>query len=138
MTVKHPSRALPESYFELVRLFPLTHLRDDDHLEEAQEMIDQLLKREEDEGVQEYLNVLTDLVEAYEDEHYPIPSASTADMLRELMRGHDLTEAKLAQKTGVAESTLSAVLRGSGSLTRNQACTLATFFCISPNAFSRS
>jgi hypothetical protein len=28
------------TYFRLVKQFPLTHIRDDDHLAEAQEMID--------------------------------------------------------------------------------------------------
>jgi hypothetical protein len=44
--------SLPESYFELVRRFPLIHIRDDDHLEAATGVIDRLLRQERDEGEQ--------------------------------------------------------------------------------------
>ena len=50
----------PDTYFALVKLFPLTHLRDDDHLDAAQEVIDRLLTCNLDEGEQDYLDVLTD------------------------------------------------------------------------------
>src|SRR3954468_20669933 len=66
-TIKTTDRVLPDTYFALVKEFPLTHIRDDEHLKEAQEAIDQLLQEELDEGAQAYLDALTDLVEIYED-----------------------------------------------------------------------
>ncbi|CAN5751570.1 hypothetical protein BH23PLA1_BH23PLA1_05190 [soil metagenome] len=57
---------LPDSSFELVRRFPLLPIRNDDHLEAASSLIDRLLRQERDEGAQEYLDALTDLVETYE------------------------------------------------------------------------
>src|SRR5262245_46905206 len=80
------SRRVPDSYLELVKRFPLIHIRDDAHLDEALEVLNGLLARDGDDGVQEYLAVLTDLVRAYEDEHVAIPDASEPDVLRELMR----------------------------------------------------
>ena len=56
------------------------------HLNEAQAMIDRLLAEDLDEGGQKYLDVLTDIVEAFEAQHEDIPDASEADVLRELMR----------------------------------------------------
>lgn len=91
MAMKNRVRQLPDSYFELVKQFPLAHIRDDDHLGEAQEMIDHLLQRHLDHGAQEYLDALTDLVETYEDKHVAIPDASEADVLRELMRANGVT-----------------------------------------------
>src|SRR5262245_10975075 len=104
--------ARPGTYFALVRRFPLIHIRDDDHLSEAQEVIDRLLEGDLDEGSQEYLDVLTGLVESYEDRHVPIPDASEADVLRELMGSNRLSQQKLAKQAGISQSTLSAVLNG--------------------------
>ena len=135
MAVKNTGRTLPDAYFDLVRQFPLTHIRDDAHLEKAQERIDQLLQQELDEGGREYLDALTDLVETYEDQHHAIPGASEADVLRELMRSNELSQSKLAKKAAVAQSTLSAVLNGSRSLTKDQVIRLAKVFNVSPAAF---
>jgi hypothetical protein len=60
------ARTLPGTYFDHVKRFPLTHVRDDAHLEEATAVIDRLLREDLDEGGQEYLDALTDLVEIYE------------------------------------------------------------------------
>src|SRR6188474_1057732 len=103
MAVKHV-RTLPDTYFELVNQFPLAHIQDEDELAAAQEMIDQLLQRELDAGAQAYLDVLTDLVGTYEDDHYPIPDVSEADVLRELMRSNDLSQTKLAKMTRISQS----------------------------------
>ena len=56
--------------------FPLIHIRNDTHLEEALGVLNQLLCTDPDEGAREYLNVLTDLIAAYEDEHVPISDVS--------------------------------------------------------------
>jgi HTH-type transcriptional regulator/antitoxin HigA len=135
MAVKSPGRPMPDTYFSLVKRFPLTHIRDEFHLDKAQDMIDRLLEQDLDEGAQEYLDALTDLVEIYEDQHHPIPDASEADVLRELMRSGGYSQARLAKKAGMAQSTISAVLTGNRSLTKDQVIALAKIFNISPNAF---
>ena len=135
MAVKTSARTLPDSYFKLVKRFPLTHIRDDAHLAEAQKRIDRLLEEDLDDGGQAYLDVLTDLVEAYEEERVPIPDASEADVLRELMRANGLSQPKLARAVGMAQSTISAVLGGARSLTKGQVVKLARFFHVSPAAF---
>jgi HTH-type transcriptional regulator/antitoxin HigA len=135
MASKTAHRTMPDSYFHLVKQFPLTHIRDDDHLEQAQEMLDRLLQEEHDEGVQNYLDVLTDLVESYEDKYVSIPDASEADVLQMLMTANDLNQSALAEQTGIAQSTLSAVLNGGRSLTRAQVVKLARFFHVSPAVF---
>lgn len=135
------SRRMPDAYvvsdtyLDLVKQFALTPIQDDDHLAEAIYVIDQLLQHNLDEGEQDYLDVLTELVADYEDEHVTIPDASEADVLRELMRSNGLTQAELKRKTGIAQPTISAVLNGERSLTKDQVVILAKFFGISPAAF---
>jgi HTH-type transcriptional regulator / antitoxin HigA len=57
-----------DAYLELVQRFPLKHLRSDRELAAAIEMLKSLLIRGDlVAGEQDYLDVLTDLVERYED-----------------------------------------------------------------------
>jgi HTH-type transcriptional regulator/antitoxin HigA len=135
MAVQTATPTLTDTYFELVKQFPLTRIRNDDHLDAAQETINRLLETNLDTGAQEYLDVLTDLVETYEDTHHPIPDASEADVLRELMRSNGFSQPRLAKEVKMAQSTISAVLNGTRSLTKDQVVTLAKFFHVSPAAF---
>lgn len=124
-----------DSYFELVKKFPLTRIRDDKHLSAAAKMIDGLLERDLDKGADAYLEVLTDLVERYEHEHEPIPDTSEADVLRELMRAGGLSQQRLSARVGISQSTISAVLNEARSLTKEQIVSLASYFNVSPAVF---
>jgi HTH-type transcriptional regulator / antitoxin HigA len=135
MAARTSVRDLSDSYFDLVREFPLTHIRDERHLLAAQAMIDRLLETELDAGGRQYLEVLTDLVEAFEDEHESFADVSEADVLRELMRANSLSQPRLAKAVGIAQSTISAILNGTRSLTKDQVVALAKFFAVSPAAF---
>lgn len=128
-------RAVPSTYLALVKEFPLVRIRNDKHLYAAHEMIDRLLRQDLDRGAQDYLDVLTDLVEDYEDEHIHIPDASEADVLRTLMESNGLTQSALAREVGMHQSAISAVLRGVRSLTKRQIVALARRFHVAPDVF---
>src|SRR5438874_11773440 len=115
---KAATRKVPDTYWKLLKRFPLMRIKDDAHLAEAFEVLNRLLEQDRDEGAQEYLDVLTELVGVYEDEHVPIPDVSEADVLRELMRSHGLSQTELAKTTRISQSTISAVLTGGRSLTK--------------------
>jgi HTH-type transcriptional regulator/antitoxin HigA len=110
---------------------PLTKIQNDHDLGAAELVIDQLLET----GQQEYLDVLTDLVERYQDKHEPLMDVSDADVLRELMRANGLTQTGLSKKVKIAQSTLSSVLTGDRSLTKEQIVALASFFHVAPAVF---
>jgi HTH-type transcriptional regulator / antitoxin HigA len=102
-----------DSYLEQVLAFPLASIKSDEHLEEAHKAMDQLLAGGElDDGEMVYLDALSDLVAAYEDDHCPIEPASDADMLRHLMEAKNVTQAQLSRDTAVSKSTISEVLAG--------------------------
>jgi HTH-type transcriptional regulator/antitoxin HigA len=128
-------RLMPDAYFKLVKAFPLEPIRNDTHLRAALKVIDGLLQQDLDRGGQAYLDVLTDLVEAYEQEHVKFPDAPPADVLRELMATNRLSQPALAKRVGISQSTISAVLNGKRSLTRAQIITLAESFGLSPAVF---
>ncbi|QEH35627.1 Antitoxin HigA [Aquisphaera giovannonii] len=130
-----PVPRAPASYFSLVEEFRLERIRDDDHLARALAVVDRLMARDLDEGEQSYLDALVDLIEVYEEKAYPIPAASESEVLEELMGQRKLTETALAEQTGIAQSTISDVLRGERELTKDHVVTLAKFFHVSPQVF---
>jgi HTH-type transcriptional regulator/antitoxin HigA len=138
MASKTTARVIPNTYLARIRRFPLVHIRDDTHLDEAREVIERLLAEDLDDGACDYLDVLTDLVEAYEDKHVQIPDACEGDVLRELMRANGLKQTSLAKATGIPQSTISAVLTGSRILTRENVEKLAKFFGVSPAVFLKA
>ena len=133
------TRKTPGSrYFALIRAFPLTHIENKAHLTEAQAVLDRLLAKKLDDGEELYLNALTDLVERYEDEHEPISEASEADVLRLLMQSNRLSQSALARNVGMPQSTISAILAGDRSMTKEHMIRLGQFFNVAPEVFFRT
>lgn len=123
-------------YLKLIQKFPLRPIRSDEELDRAIRVIDSLLDRahlEPDE--KDYLDVLSDQVERYEDAHVVIPPATDAEMLQHLIEAKGVTKAEVAKGTGLAESAIREVLSGKRTLTRQHIGKLARFFCVAPRAF---
>ena len=118
-----------DSYLGLVLEFPLTSIRSDEHMGQAQIVMDRLLRQGKlDDGEAIYLDTLSDLVAAYEDIHHPIEPASDADMLRHLMEASGVTQAQLSRDTGILKSTISEVLSGKKPFSRHMMRKLADYF----------
>ena len=129
--------AMPDTYYDLVRRFPLARIRDDAHLAAAHEVIELLMVEDLDDGGQEYLDALADHVSSYEDEHVEIPEASEAEVLRELMSANRLSQSRLAKEVEIAQSTISAVLAGTRSFTKAQVVRVAARFGLPASVFLR-
>jgi HTH-type transcriptional regulator/antitoxin HigA len=118
-----------DSYLELVMAFPLASIKSDEHLQEAQKVMDQLLARGElDDGEEMYLDALSELVAAFEDEHYAIEPASDAEMLRHLMEAKEVSQAQLSKETAVPKSTVSEILAGKKPFSRQLVRKFADYF----------
>lgn len=130
-------RAAPsDSYLSLIHRFPLRAIRDDRELDEAIALINELLDRPKlDEGETDYLDVLSNIVEAYEETVHPIAPASDAAMLDSLLTDRGQTQLQVAAATGIANSTLSNVLHGKRRLTRDHIRQLAKHFKVDPGVF---
>lgn len=118
-----------DSYLELVLEFPLASIRSDEHLSEAQKVMDFLLARGTLNGGEEtYLDALSDLVGAYEDDHHAIQPASDAEMLQHLLDAKGITQAKLSRDTNLPKSTISEILKGKKRFSRQVLRKLADYF----------
>jgi HTH-type transcriptional regulator/antitoxin HigA len=124
--LKGPGR---DSYLELVMVFPLASIKSDAQLQEAQKVMDRLLRQGRlDPGEDMYLDALSDLVAAFEDEHYAIEPASDAEMLRHLMEAKGLTQAQFSRTARIPKSTISEILAGKKPFTRHLIRKLADYF----------
>src|ERR1700683_2835045 len=99
-------RRLPATFAELVRLFPPQAIHDEVGYSNTQEMIDRLTSLPLlTPGQTEYLETLTILFEAYEDEHERIDTRhlSALDLLRFLLRSNSMSGSDLGRLLGNRE-----------------------------------
>ncbi len=129
------ARALTASYLTLIRRFPLRPITSEAELDRATAVMNSLLDRDLDSAEDDYLDVLSDLIERYEDKHHPIGDVSEDEMLAFLIEQKDVTQVEAARGAGIAESTVSEVLSGKRQLTRGQIEKLASYFHVSPAVF---
>ena len=128
---------MQDTYLALIRTFPLHPIRSEDELDEAMDLLDNLVGKETLTTAEaDYLAVLSDLVEQYEGQAHPILPASDAELLLHLIEAQDTTPDHIAQATGIAPATLTAVLAGTQRLTREHIGMLARHFQVSPSVFT--
>jgi HTH-type transcriptional regulator/antitoxin HigA len=140
MPIKEARRRHPlatASYLKLVTAYPIHPLRSQADLDEAIAVLDDLLSRRKplDAREQDYLESLSNEIELYEAVAYPMPAVSGAAMLRHLIDVRDATLSEVTHATGIALSTLSAILAGKRQLNRKHIQALARYFGVEPGVF---
>jgi len=80
------------------------------------------------------IQLLTVLVEQFEDSYYPVPNAGPLDIIRHLMEVHQLRQKDLVDVFGT-ESIVSDVLNGKRDLTKEHIRKLSERFGVSPAVF---
>jgi HTH-type transcriptional regulator / antitoxin HigA len=137
-----PTRSLPVArpkYLALVRKFPLRPIRSEEENEAALAVLAALSNRRQEEPLEpeehDYIAVLTKLLEEYENTHYPRGPVSGAAMLAHLIEAKGIDQARLAADTGLAESTVSELLRGKRTLGPRHIQLLAHCFRVNPALF---
>jgi HTH-type transcriptional regulator/antitoxin HigA len=83
---------------------------------------------------EKYAELLTVLIEAYEEEHYPIRAISPVEVLAELMAANNLKQKDLAPLFG-SESIVSDVLHGKREMNKHHIEKLSQRFKVSPALF---
>lgn len=80
------------------------------------------------------LDLVGELVAAYESRAHPVPDAPPREVLRLLMQQNGLSQADLRAELG-GQSVVSAILNGKREINSRQAKALAAHFGVSPAAF---
>jgi HTH-type transcriptional regulator / antitoxin HigA len=126
----------PEKYRSLLMEALPQVIESDAELQRVEKIITGLLKKGDGASPEEekLLDLLSNLVEAYEDEHYPIPEVAPNEVLKFLMEQNDLKQSDLLpvfSSSGIA----SEVINGKRSISKSQARKLAEFFNVSVAVF---
>lgn len=82
----------------------------------------------------ELAELYTALIEAYEDQHYPVPHAEPAAFLRALLEQRGMARSQIAPLLGGSGHT-SEILNGKRSISKAQARKLAAFFQVPADSF---
>ena len=128
---------LPESFSELVQIFPPRAIHDAVDYRNSQEMIDRLTGLPSlTPGQDQYLETLATLLHAYEQEHHAIDTADLTplQMLRFLMQQRAMDAAELGRL--LLDSTCGEkILSGKRELSKADIRFLADYFKVNPGLF---
>lgn len=120
---------------EMIRKGAPRLIRNDEELAEYTQALFELTSKcdptpEEDDAIE----LMTLLVERYEQERYPAPEAEPAEVLRYLLERNGLSQRDIAAELG-SESTVSLVFSGKRQLNRDHIARLSRRFNVSPAVF---
>jgi len=128
---------IPKTYDQLLAMHPLRPIHNDVELEHATAMIDILAGHALNADQADYLDVLSTLVEAYENTHYSLndPTICGLDALQALLDEHGMSAADLALLLGVHRSMGSKLLKGERALTARHLQMLSERLKVSTDLF---
>ena len=115
---------------------PLLSIRNEREYNAAVKRLNELLDEigdNEKHPLYSLLDTLGTLVHVYEEEHYPIPDVTGAEVLRFLMDEHGLTQSDLPEIG--SQGVVSEILNGKRELNVRQVRSLAQRFKVSSAAF---
>lgn len=127
---------MPKTFDGLCRMLPPRPIRDAADYDNAIEMLDALVGHKLNNDQLDYVEVLTTLVAAYEDEHHAIDTArvSGLDALKFLVEENGMTASDLGELLG-NRSLGSKILRGERELSKTHLRTLAARFKVDAGLF---
>ena len=124
-----------KEYRILVERFPPRPIRGEDDLAATEAHIGELLALPRRSPAEDdYLDLLSQLVRSWEDEHVEIPPLTGIELVKVLCHERGLPQLALVPIFGTA-SIVSEVLSGKRDLQRKHIEALASFFHVSPAAF---
>ena len=128
----------PDRYLDLVRQFPLRPIRTKREYAAASKVMEKLVVRGEDDlntDERDYLDVLTDLVEAFDDEHVPDADDGTPlERLKTLLEESSTTTADLGRLLGNS-GLASQILLGRRQLSKTHIRILSRHFKLDADYF---
>jgi len=128
--------ATKELEIHWANIAPLLSIRNEREYNTAVKRLNELLDEignNEKHPLYGLLDTLGTLIQIYEEEHYPIPDATGAEVLRFLMEEHGLTQSDLPEVG--SQGVVSEILNGKRELNVRQIKSLAEKFKVSSAVF---
>lgn len=130
---------LPTRYADLIALHVPRPIHDSAAYDNTAEVIDAMSGHKLNADQEDYLELLSQLVEAYETEHLgPPPKLSGPEALQFLLKENQLSGDDLAKLLGVDRSTAYKLLKGTRHLTLEHVRRLAERFKVRAELFLNS
>jgi HTH-type transcriptional regulator/antitoxin HigA len=139
MTAHTHTVGIPDEYLALIAQHPLRPIRSNLELTVAMKIVDRLAvldHRTEDQ--EDYLEVLSGLIEEYESQHYEakLPKKNALSVLRFLLDENDMTGSDLGRLLGHRQLG-AAILTGRRQLSKTHIAKLSQRFKVNPRLFLR-
>lgn len=122
-------------YAALLAQTPPKVIRTDEENEEYIRILEEMERRGHlNEDEREFAELLTVLIENFEDKHYQLPPSTPLEVIAELMDANGLRQKDLVDVFGT-ESIVSEVLNGKRELNKDHIKRLSERFNVSPELF---
>lgn len=128
-------QTLPKSYEELCQIYLPRTIHDNVDLKNTIEIVDILAGHKLNQDQEDYLETLSELIEAYESEHHPLPKSSGLGSLKFLLEENHLNGKDLAEILKSSHSLGYKILAGDRNLTPQQMKALGERFSVDPGLF---
>ena len=112
-------------------------IKTEDQYQEYVSCLEQLLGIVSDEAIQEEIELLTLLIEKWDEEHNSFELADPIQLLHSLMDEHQLKNKDLVTILGVSKGLVSNILNYKKGLSKEIIRSLAKYFSLSQEAFNR-
>lgn len=127
---------LPATFDGLVKFHPPRPIHDSTGYDNMVEIIDALAGRALNVDQEDYLVLLSALIERYDAEHVEkLPASSALDLLKYLLEEHNLSGDALAKILAVDRSIAYRILKAERSLTAAHVKTLGAHFSVPADLF---
>ncbi len=124
------------SYTALLQEAQPEIIRNEKTHQRALTWIDRLMrKRRRSAAEEKLLELLSKLVNDYEEALWPTPNCLPRDVLEHLLENCGLSSAEVARQVGMPRSTLSEVLKGKRAISVENANRLGKYFHVEPSLF---
>lgn len=132
-----PYGKIPRTFEALMAMHPLRPIHDGVELDNATDVIDTLAGHKLNRDQEDYLDALSTLVEAYEEEYHPVRLTGVSGLkaLNIVAELHGMSGADLASLLGVHRSMGCKLLSGEREMTAAHIKALSTHFKVSADLF---
>jgi antitoxin component HigA of HigAB toxin-antitoxin module len=127
---------LPKSHAELIDLHVPRPIGDRASYENTVAIVDALAGHQLNNDQEDYLEILSDLIESYEEENLPsFPRLTVPEIIKHLLEENSMTGEDLAKLLKVDRSEAYKILKGTRNLTTEHIRHLCDRFSVRPDLF---